>query len=213
MNGTGTAHTARRLLAERGARLLLSAAAPELREAYEGDLHERLEQAVVAERGVDGARRWLRRELARSLPRMLGRRATSGAHPMRRAALACSLIAVGLGEVAFRARTGSLFGLFGGADVGPVSTDFAWLVLAAFAFAVVVRARTAISTLWFVLYFVGTPVRLAERSSDALPITGSALLAVSLAVALRLPWNVFRWRFLTTWQGGLETLRRRRPTS
>lgn len=187
------------LLASWSAKALLAAAPPELRESFEGDLHERLQEDAQREHGVEGARRWLRRELLRSLPRMLRLRALGGAHPVRRAVLGAFLAALAGSEVV----------LVQGAEWSPPLALRTALV-AASAFAVVVRARTAIKTLWFADYFAVGLVSAADLRGSPLVFSQFVMSAVSIAVWMRIPWNFWSWRFLTTWGGGVELSRRPR---
>jgi hypothetical protein len=70
--------SARRLVSETLARLLLASVPEELRESFAGDLCERLERDVLPRRGLSGARRWLVTAILRSMPAMIYRRATAG---------------------------------------------------------------------------------------------------------------------------------------
>jgi hypothetical protein len=160
---------------------------------------------VIAKRGVDGARRWLRLELLRSMPRMLAQRALGGAHPARRVLLAGSVLATAVWEAAVHVTAGS----FEAGSIGPVTLLVSSAAIFAFCSAIVLRARTAIRGLWFCDYCTHSLVAFLEGSTIPFTIAYFAMLAIALAVLFRLPWNFVSWRFLTTFDGRVENEPRR----
>jgi hypothetical protein len=154
---------------------------------------------LIAEHGVDGARRWLRRELLRSTPRMLAQRARGGAHPVRRAQLAGCMLTLAVSETWLLDRP----------TTGPVSSIFAWAVVILFACAVVVRAATFIQGSWMSASFLEYVLVHVEGVQSPFLVTSSLIAAIGIALTLHMPWNVATWRFLTTWGGGAEDEPRR----
>ena len=164
------------LLAQPVPKMLLSAAPLELREAYEGDLHERLRLALSSRQSFESTRRWLRRELLASVPRMLGRRALGGGTAWLRWIVAAGISVLAAFEIiapAFR-------------PAGPVTSAVGCVLVATFVLALLLRASAWVPFALCVVFgaiFPHLTFTIARRPDQGFPLTSSVIFVAAVAIA------------------------------